>query len=141
MTHRFRTVAFLLILGAVSVSVAAQQKGDGKTPGSEFVGTWSGSWQMDASSGGFELTLEKGKDGALGGRVSVTGEPTYQAVLKTVKFDGNKMAATYDFTPDDRLEVVLATTFEGNTAKGTWTARGKDGSGDVASGSLSFTRK
>ena len=93
------------------------------------------------SSGGFELILEKGKDDKLGGRVSVTGEPTYKAVLKTLAFDGKKMTATYDFPPDDRLEIALATTFDSTTAKGTWSARARDGSGEVASGNWTVSRK
>jgi hypothetical protein len=99
----------------------------------DVVGTWTGTWD-GSGSGGFELMLEKAKDGALGGKVSVTGEPTYKATLKTASFDGKKLAATYDFPPDERAEVVLAGTLEAGTLKGTWTVRGKDGTGDVASG-------
>src|SRR5690242_7970636 len=88
----------------------------------DYAGVWTGTWD-GSGSGGFELTLEKGKDGALSGKVSVTGEPTYKATLKTVKFEGAKMSATYDFPPDERAEVVLAATFEGDTGKGTWVVR------------------
>jgi hypothetical protein len=106
----------------------------------DYAGIWSGTWD-GAGSGGFELTLEKGKDGALGGKVSVTGEPSYKANLKSVKFDGPKMMALYDFTPDERAEVAITATFEGDTAKGTWVLRGKDGSGEVASGGWTVKRK
>src|SRR5262245_5932361 len=129
----------LLVLGAIGMD--ARQAGDGKTPGSEFVGTWSGTWDTVGSSGGFELILEKGKDDKLGGRVSVTGEPTYKAVLKTLAFDGKKMTATYDFPPDARAEVALAATFEGASAKGTWSLRAKDGGAEAASGSWTVSRK
>jgi hypothetical protein len=106
----------------------------------EFVGTWTGTWD-GAGTGGFELTLEKGKDGGLTGRVSVTGEPTYKATLRTVSFTGNKMSAAYDFPPDDQIEVVLSATFEGDTAKGTWVARGKGGGADLANGTWTVARK
>ena len=106
---------------------------------SAYVGTWSGSWD-GAGSGGFELTLEKGKDGALAGRVSVTGEPTYKATIKTLSFDGPKMTATYDFPPDDSVEVVLVATFEGNKATGTWSARQKNGGGELVSGTWTVTK-
>ena len=99
----------------------------------EILGTWTGTWEGQGT-GGFELTLEKAKDESLTGRVSVTGEPTYKATLKTVSLTGNKMSATYDFPPDDQIEVVLAATFDGETAKGTWIARVKGGGDTVASG-------
>ena len=104
-----------------------------------FVGTWTGSWD-GAGTGGFELTLEKGKEGALTGRVSVTGEPTYKATLRTVSFDGAKMTATYDFPPDESLEVLLVAIFEGNKAKGTWTARGKNNGSELVSGTWTVTK-
>ncbi len=83
-------------------------------------GTWDGTWEGEGQSGGFGVTLEAGKDGKPGGSVSVTGEPTYKATLKTLAFDGAKMTATYDFPPDPSATVTLGATFEGDTAKGTW---------------------
>jgi hypothetical protein len=106
----------------------------------DMVGTWTGTWD-GAGSGGFELTLEKTKDGALGGKVSVTGEPTYKATLKTASFDGKKLAASYDFPPDERAEVVLAATVEGGTLKGTWTVRGKDGGAEAMSGTWTVKKQ
>ena len=106
---------------------------------SSYVGIWTGSWD-GAGTGGFELTLEKGNDSALTGRVSVTGEPTYKATLKTVSFDGAKMTATYDFPPDESLEILLVATFEGNKAKGTWSARGKNGGNELISGTWTVTK-
>lgn len=109
--------------------------------GSQFAGTWSGSWSADGSpGGGFELTIES-KDNVLSGAVSVTGEPTYQATLKKLSFEGNKMSASYDFTPNTEAEVVLAATFEGATAKGTWSLRAKADGTEVASGTWSVTKK
>ena len=126
-----RTFTLCLLLMA-TVCLGAQES-------SAYVGTWSGSWD-GAGSGGFELTLEKGKDGALTGRVSVTGEPTYKATLRTVSFDGAKMTATYDFPPDDSLEVLLVATFDGNKASGTWSARGKNGGNELVSGTWTVTK-
>jgi hypothetical protein len=135
MRKRWAIGLYLLILGVVC---SAAQQGGGAA-GSEFVGTWIGSWE-GGGTGGFDLTLEKGKDGALGGGVSVTGEPTYKAVLKTISFDGKKMTATYDFPPDNTIEIRLAATFEGDTATGTWAARDKGGA-DVASGTWTVKKK
>jgi hypothetical protein len=129
-------LALLMMAGA---AVIAQEKPQGAP--AELLGTWSGSWEGAGSSGGFELTLEKPKEGNAGGRVAVTGEPTYNAVLKTLAFDARKMAASYDFPPDDQLEVALTATFDGSTAKGTWVARQKAGGGEVATGTWSVAKK
>ena len=130
---------FVLLIGAVC-SASPQRGADGATAG-DVAGVWTGTWEGgDAGSGGFELTLEQTKDGTLGGRVSVTGEPTYTATLKTLSIADKKLSATYDFPPDESLEVVLAGTIEGATAKGTWSARQKSG-GELASGTWTVTRK
>jgi hypothetical protein len=132
----FISVAVLLI-GAVCTGAA--QRGEGANV--DVSGVWTGTWEGgDSGSGGFELTLEQGKDGALGGSVSVTGEPTYKATLKTLSVEGKKLSATYDFPPDDALEVVLAATIEGKTAKGTWSARQKGGA-ELANGTWTVSRK
>jgi hypothetical protein len=120
-----------------TVSAAAAQRDP--AAGEQFLGTWSGTWTADNSSGGIELTLEKSKDGGLAGGVSVTGDPTYKAVFRTVAFDGPKMTAAYDFPDDETIEVVLTGTFEGRSAKGTWTARAKAGGAEVATGGWSAT--
>ena len=65
----------LLMLGAVC-SGAGQGSA---APPDELLGLWTGSWEGGGAGGGFDLTLEKGKDGKPGGGVSVTGEPTYKA--------------------------------------------------------------
>jgi hypothetical protein len=113
----------------------------GSTPGEEFAGVWSGSWAGAGGSGGFELTLEKGKDGVTG-RVSVTGEPTYRASFKALSFDGKKMNAKYDFPPNEAsAEVWLTATFEDAKAAGTWSLRVKQDGSEVAAGTWSVTKK
>lgn len=123
-----------LILGVV-VAAAEQARDDARA------GTWSGTWEGEGSTGGFELTLEKGKDGPLTGRVSVTGEPTYKATLKTLTVDGNKLAATYDFPPAEGAEVVLAATFDGSACKGTWVLRERTSGNAVAQGTFAVAKK
>jgi hypothetical protein len=112
----------VLTIGVISlVASAAAQGGSGDADAAKkYYGTWAGMWQGEGQSGGFDLTLEPGKDGKPGGFVSVTGEPTYKAPLKTLSFDGAKMIATYDFPPDPSVTVNLGATFEGDAAKGTW---------------------
>lgn len=109
-------------------------------PGEKFVGTWIGTWD-GAGSGGFELTIEKDKSDAIVGRVSVTGEPEYKATLMDLSFEGAKMSARYDFPPDPGGEVKLSATFDGGSAKGTWTLREKATGNDVATGNWNVTRK
>jgi hypothetical protein len=138
MRSRLSVWLFLLILGAFP---SAAQRGEGPPGGEQFVGTWSGGWEGAGSSGGFELTLEKGKDGALGGKVSVTGEPTYSATFKSLAFDGKKMTAKYDFPPDPAAEVVLTATFEDTRAAGGWSLVEKASGGEVVSGSWSVSKK
>ena len=118
--------------------VSAQQ---GASTGEEFVGVWSGGWEGSGSSGGFELTLEKEKDGPVAGRVSVTGEPTYKATFKALSFEGKKMTARYDFPPSDQAEVLLTATFDGNNAKGTWSLRTKSDGTEAVAGTWTVTKK
>ena len=125
----------LVVLGVVGV---AAQGGGGASD--KFLGTWSGTWD-GAGTGGFEITLSKDASGALAGKVSVTGEPTYDATLKTVSLDGNKLSARYDFPPDPGGEVVLAATFEGAKAAGTWSLREKAGGTEIATGGWNVTKK
>src|SRR6266511_5388248 len=106
-----------------------------------LAGVWSGTWDGAGSGGGFELTLEQPQEGPMTGKVSVTGEPTYKATLKSLAFDGKKMTAKYDFTPDDSAEVTLSATFEGNKATGTWSLAAKGTDTAVASGGWTVTRK
>jgi hypothetical protein len=137
--NRLWVWVFVLIVGALA---SAAQRGEGPPPGEQFVGTWTGTWEGAGSSGGIELTLEKGKDGALTGAVSITGEPAYTATFKTLKFDGKKMTATYDFPPDPTAaEVMLDAAFDGNKAAGGWYLTDKNGGSQVASGTWSVSKK
>ena len=131
----------VLIAMSLAIGASAQDAAGAKSSGDQYIGTWSGRWDGDGSSGGFELTIEKGQDAALAGQVSVTGEPTYKATLKKLSFDGNKMTGAYDFTPNDQAEVILSAAFEGNTAKGTWSLRAKADGTEVAAGSWNVTKK
>ena len=138
MRNRFWVVLLLVAFGAI---VSATQRGEGPPPGEQFVGTWSGSWEGAGSSGGFEMTLEKSKEGTFTGKVSVTGEPTYSATFKSLAFDGKKMTAKYDFTPDESAEVALTLSFDGTKATGAWSLHAKADGSEVVSGTLNLTRK
>jgi hypothetical protein len=135
-TKRLFICLCLLALGAIG---SGAQEGGADVP-KDLLGTWSGSWEGAGGAGGFELTLEKGKD-RTAGRVSVTGEPTYSATIKTLSFEGNKMSAVYDFPPDEQLEVVLAASFDAGAATGTWIARAKKDGSEIASGTWKVKKK
>ena len=108
---------------------------------SEYAGAWAGTWD-GSGSGEFELTLEKGKDGAPVGKVAVTTDQgNYAADLKAVSFAGKNMNATYDFPLDPSAEVAMAATFDGGKAKGTWSLRPKGGGTEVAGGTFALTKK
>ena len=123
------------------VSIAAQRGTEASSTGEGFVGVWSGGWEGSGSSGGFELTLEKEKDRPVTGKVSVTGEPTYKASFKELSFEGKKMTAKYDFPPSELAEVLLVATFDGNTAKGTWSLRAKADGAEAVAGTWTVTKK
>jgi hypothetical protein len=137
----------LFLAAAVSLTAAprgleaAQRGAEPSSKPEPYVGTWPGTWEGGGSSGGFELTVEQAKDGALTGKVAVTGEPTYNATLKSIAFDGKKMTGRYDFPADDSAEVVLAATFDGNKATGTWSLRTKSDGAEAISGTWTVTRK
>lgn len=128
----------LVVLLAVCVA-RAQEKPEAQKP-PPLTGTWTGTWEGAGAGGGFELTLEQGKDGPLTGRVAVTGEPTYKAVFKSLAFDGKKLTASYDFPPDEAAEVSLAATADGSKLTGTWALMAKTDKTEVASGSWTVTK-
>ena len=134
-------VAVLVTFVTVVLGAAPQQREGGAAPSADrFLGVWSGSWDGAGGSGGFELTLQHEKDKPLSGKVTVTGEPAYSATLSSVSFDGAKMTAKYDFTPEPAAEVVLTATFDGDTASGSWTLQEKGSGNEVASGGWKVKR-
>ena len=135
-----RTLIALVFVVCGMLVMSAQQS-DSARAGEQYAGLWTGTWDGSGSGGGFDLTLEKSKDGPMTGSVSVTGEPSYKATLKTVSFEGTKMTAKYDFTPDDAAEVVLTATFEGSKATGAWSLREKASGNEVAGGGWKVARK
>jgi hypothetical protein len=130
----------VIVVAAVLLAVASLTAAQ-TVSGAQYAGVWSGSWEGGGGSGGFELTLDAPKDGKIAGRVSVTGEPTYKAEIKTLSFDGAKLTAKYDFPDADNLEVVLNGTFDGKNVAGTWSAREKGSDGEVASGTWKAARQ
>ena len=133
----------VLIFVAAAISFASAQSAPPAAPKPEsFAGTWAGTWEGAGSSGGFELTLEQAKDGPLTGKVSVTGEPTYTAVCKSVVFDGKKMTAKVRFhAPTNRPKSRSPCPSTGTSQPAPGRFRPKADGSEVVSGTLTLTRK
>jgi hypothetical protein len=124
------------LLGASSHNEARQSSNAG-----QYAGTWAGTWD-GAGAGAFELTLDKGTDGGLTGRVAVTTDGgNYTADLKGVVVDGKKITASYDFPLDPSSEVAMTGAFEDGAAKGTWSLHAKGQDAEVAGGTWTVTKK
>lgn len=133
----------ILIAAALSLGISlllGQQTPQTSVP-ADVLASWSGTWDGSGSGGGFDLTLERAKDGTVTGKVSVTGDPAYEATLRTVSFEGRKMTARYDFTPEPAAEVVLKASFEADNATGTWSLVEKASGNEVASGGWKVAKK
>jgi hypothetical protein len=138
---RNRSFAWLLVVVAFGILAGAPGQARQASSDDEYVGKWTGTWD-GSGSGGFELTLEKGSDGAAAGKVAVTTEQgNYTAELKSVSITGKNMTATYDFPLDPAAEVAVAGAFEGRTAKGTWSLRPKGQSTELAGGAWTVSKK
>ena len=99
----------LIFYGALASTPAGAMQA---SSGVEYAGQWAGTWD-GAGAGDFELTLEKGKEGAASGRVAVTTS----------------------------AEVAMTATFDGGNAKGTWSLRPKGGGAEVAGGAFALSKK
>jgi hypothetical protein len=95
----------------------------------QYLGTWSGTWRGDDSSGHFQLTLERGSEGKVTGSIAVSqdggGGSDYTAKLKSAGFVGDKFAAAYE-PPDGQSQVNLKGTFTPQGADGDWSVGAKD---------------
>jgi hypothetical protein len=132
----------LLLLLAISVIAPATHIEARQPANAEaYAGMWAGTYD-GAGTGQFEMALAKGNDGAMTGKVNVTSDGgNYSADLKSVSFDGAKMTAKYDFPLDPSAEIVMTATFDGQTAKGTWSLHAKGQADEIAAGGLSVTKK
>jgi hypothetical protein len=136
---RNRLTSLLLLLVTCWIGSAATGRAQGS--GDQYAGMWTGTYD-GSGAGQFEMTLGKGAEGAITGKVNVNGDgANYSADLKSVVFDGPKMTAKYDFPPDPSAEIVMTTTFDGGKAKGTWSLRPKGQTDEIAGGTLDVTKK
>ena len=137
MKYKFLMFLFVLIVSAASTATA-QQNSSASTD--QFLGTWTGTWDGGGATGNFQLTLNRETDGATVAKVSVSGDPAYQATLSEISFDGSKMIGKYDFPPQPETEVLLVASFDGNAATGTWSLREKASGFEVVGGHMTVTK-
>ena len=136
-----RRTLTMLVLVVCWIGSAARIGARQASSGEQYAGMWSGTYD-GSGTGQVELTLDKGQDGAMTGKVAATTDGgNYTAELKSVSFEGTKMTAKYDFPLDPSAEVVMTATFDGGTAKGTWSLRAKGQADEIASGGLAVTKK
>ena len=129
-----------LVLVACWIGVAARVDARQASAAEKYLGTWTGTYD-GAGTGTIELMLDK-KDGAIAGRVSsATDGGNYTADLKDVTFEGAKMSVKYDFPLDPSAEVFVTATFDGTTARGTWSLRAKGQSDEMAGGGIAIAKK
>jgi hypothetical protein len=140
MQRRWVTVALIAAIGAGALG--AQTQAAKPADGEQFVGDWTGTWE-GGGTGKFDIKFERGADGAITGGVSVgTDMGDYTAKFSTVKFEGGKLTARYDYTPDPQGEISVTGNFEAKQATGTWSlgAKGQAGQG-MAEGTWTVTKK
>jgi hypothetical protein len=58
-----------------------------------------------------------------------------------VTVEGSKITAAYDFPLDPSAEVVMTASFDGATAKGTWSLRPKGQTDELAGGGIAIAKK
>jgi hypothetical protein len=139
MSHH-RTLALLFVVVS-TIALAPRVEGRQAATGEQYAGMWTGTYD-GAGSGQFEMTLDKGKDGAITGKVSVTTDGgNYSADFSSVSFDGPKMTAKYIFPLDPSAEIVMTATFDKAEAKGTWSMRPKGQTDELAGGGIAVTKK
>jgi hypothetical protein len=130
----------LLVTAAVAIQIHAAASVDGQ----QYAGTWNGNWEGAGSSGRFDLTIQVGADGRLGGGVSVgSDQGDYTAKFSKIVFTGNKMTGNYDYPLDAQGEVSVTGTFDAKGASGTWGlgAKGQSGGQTMADGTWKTEKK
>ena len=131
-------MALLLCSAWLGVQTQAAKPADGE----QYAGPWVGTWEGGGGSGKFDLTLERGADGALTGGVSVgTDQGDYTAKFTSLSFAGNKMTAKYIYPPDEQGEIALTAIFDGAAATGSWELGAKGGGAAMAAGTWTVKKK
>lgn len=143
MRIQLNSAAWLLLASICLAFVVAPSSA---ADGDQYLGPWSGTWAgADNSSGHFQLNLERGSDGKLGGSIAVIqdggGGSDYTAKLKSAAFAGDKFTAAYE-PPDGQSEINMKGAFGSKSGDGEWSLGPKDkpSSPAVASGTWKIAK-
>jgi hypothetical protein len=135
--------AWLLL---ASIFLAASAAPALAADGDQYLGVWSGTWAgADGSSGHFQLTLERGSDGKLGGSIAVSqdggGASDYSAKLKNTALEGGKFTAAYE-PPDGQSEISMKGSLGAVGGGGDWSLgpKAQPSSPAIASGTWKIAK-
>jgi hypothetical protein len=130
-----------VLLGLAGICAAAAAQAPQKATEKDLIGTWSGRY-TGASSGAYELTINRDAEGKLSGSVSPKPDDgdTYTTPLNTIKFADGKATMTC-FDSGGNAEITVEVTLEGSSLKGTYVVRARADGSEVERGTLTGTRK
>jgi hypothetical protein len=140
-----RTAKIGVIAGLLLASLwfGAQIRAAATVDGQQYIGAWTGTWE-GGGTGRFDMTLQAGGDGQIGGGVAVgTDQGDYTAKFSKLVFSGSKLTATYDYPLDAQGEVSIEGTFDGKSANGTWAlgAKGQSSAQPMITGTWKIDKK
>jgi hypothetical protein len=133
-----KTLLVLLAVAGLCTAPAAQAQ---KPSEKDLIGTWTGRY-TGASSGAYELTINRDADGKLTGSVSPKPDDgeAYTTPLNTVTFAEGKVTLTC-FDSSGQAEITVEATVEGSSLKGTYVVRARADGSEAERGTLTGTKK
>ena len=136
-----RSMSFMLALVICGVGLFADVEARQAAGGEQYAGMWTGTYD-GVATGQFEMILDKKSDSPMTGKVNVTTDAgNYSADLKSIVIEGTKMTTKYDYPLDPAAEIVMTATFDGTSAKGTWSLRAKGQADELAGGGIAVSKK
>ena len=130
-----------VLMGVACLYAAAAAAQAQKATEKDLIGTWAGKY-AGASSGSYEMTINRDAEGKLSGSVSPKpddGEP-YTSPFNSIKFADGKATMTL-FDPAGNVEITLEATLEGSSLKGTYVVRARADGSEAERGTFTGTKK
>jgi hypothetical protein len=131
----------LVVIGLIVFCAGAAAQAPQKPTEKDLIGTWSGKY-AGGTTGAFDMTITKDKDGKLAGSVSPkpdAGDP-YTTPFTSVQFADGK-ATMKCFDPAGEVEITLEATLEGSTIKGEYVVRARADGTEADRGTFSAAKK